>query len=267
VGELREKALFIVRGPKNSGKTTFLEALRAMMGDYALSADFEKTFGQMQRNGGASPELARLAGARLVLCSEIEPGTKVSQHLVKRVTGGDPLTARHLFKGYFDFRPQFTLLLVCNDDIRFSLEDDAMWERIKRIPFPFTIPKADQDTRLQTVLRDPEMGGKALLAWAVEGCLLWQREGLMEPQAVIDSTLQYRQELDPLADWFDDCVELEPDAFTSTADLYESYTWWCNNQQEKPIHIKTFGKLFPINRPVAKHRTERARGYRGVRLT
>ena len=117
------------------------------------------------------------------------------------------------------------------------------------------------------MLRDPEMGGKALLAWAVEGCLLWQREGLMEPQAVIDSTLQYRQELDPLADWFDDCVELEPDAFTSTADLYESYTWWCNNQQEKPIHIKTFGKLFPINRPVAKHRTERARGYRGVRLT
>jgi putative DNA primase/helicase len=211
VGELREKALFIVRGPKNSGKSTFLEALRAMMGDYALSADFEKTFGQIQRNGGASPELARLAGARLVVCSEIEPGTKVSQHLVKRVTGGDPLTARHLFKGYFDFRPQFTLLLVCNDDIRFTLEDDAMWERIKRIPFPFTIPKSDQDKGLQTVLQDPKMGGKAVLAWAVQGCLLWQQERLLEPEAVIQSTLAYRQELDPLAEWFGDCIELEPE--------------------------------------------------------
>jgi putative DNA primase/helicase len=209
-----------------------------MLGEYAATADFE-TFLKRHGDGGIRNDVARLAGARLVISIEVDNGKALAEGLLKLLTGGDTVAARFLYRETFEFQPRFKLWLAANDRPRVNADDAAMWRRILQLPFTEVIPEAERDERVKLALRtDPDVQ-KAILAWAVQGCLAWQRRGLDVPQRVRDYTNEYRAENDPIAGWLDDTCELDPLAFTSTADLRASHETWATGNGEQPITTKT----------------------------
>ncbi len=223
-GLTTEEILLLIFGPEATGKSTFLDAVRAIMGDYARTVSSDLLTKKRDTNaGGATPELAGLAGARLAAASEMEQGKELAEALAKNLTGGEPITARHLYAELFDFRPQFKLWLALNHCPKVSADDGAIWRRILRIGFERTVPPERRDKTLKPYLRDPDGGAPAVLAWAVEGCLRWQREGLRVPDAVTRSTAAYRQESDPLAAFFEDCLRFTPHAWALWSDVWRAY--------------------------------------------
>jgi putative DNA primase/helicase len=134
-------------------------------------------------------DLARLAGARMVTAIEANFNRHLDEAKIKGMTGGDPITARVMRQNLFQFVPEFKLWLVANDRPRVRGTDDALWRRVRVIPFEVEIPKEEQDPSLPSRLRAEWPG---ILAWAVRGCLKWQREGLDEPNAVSQATGRWR---------------------------------------------------------------------------
>ena len=154
---------------------------------------------------------------------------------MKQLTGGDVIRARHLYQSSFEFRPQFSLWLVCNHAPVVAQSDDALWRRILRLPFENIIPQNKRDNNLKSILTDPETTGRAVLAWAVKGCVEWYRNGLQIPTSVRQATESYKANSNPLADFVgDDCV-LNAAAYTKVADLRQAYDSWCSENGEKNI--------------------------------
>ncbi len=264
-GDVSEEVLFFVHGPAAAGKSTFLEALKAALGDYATTADFE-AFLARREVGGARNDIARLAGARLVASIEVDEGKRLAEGLIKMLTGGDTITARFLYKEAFEFLPTFKLWLAANHAPKVRDDDEAMWRRILRVPFDQVIPKGERDPAVKKTLRNPAAAGPAILAWAVEGCLAWQHEGLGIPPAVEEATQEYRDEMDPLRDFLEDCCVLAPDAWVLTGDLRHAYESWAREQGE--AHILR-GRQFTDRLKVRGLKAERrhaGRGWRGVGL-
>lgn len=269
-GDTSEEKLFLVYGPEASGKTTFLEALRACLGEYAriIQADLLARQRESKGGGAASPELACLAGARLAAGSEMEQGRELAEALAKNLTGGEPLTARHLYAEMFDFVPQFKLWLALNHCPKVSADDGAIWRRILRIGFTHTVPPEKRDKTLKPYLRDPKGGAAAVLAWAVEGCLRWQREGLAVPEAVAKSTAAYRDESDPLATFFEDCLLFNSLGWSSWTSIWEAY-----NEHSTEMGVAEKYRVSPKrlqerlkHRECVADRRMQGRGWRGVEL-
>jgi putative DNA primase/helicase len=221
-GLTTEEVLFFVHGPTATGKSTFLEAIRATLGDYARRADFE-TFLAKKYQSGPRNDIARLAGSRMVVSLEMTEGRKLAEGLVKQLTGGDTVAARFLHREFFEFRPTFKLWLCANSKPRVRDDDEAMWRRILLIPFEQEIPEEKRDPVIKQILTTDLKAREAILAWAVRGCLEWQERGLDPPQAVRGATTTYRCEMDPLQAWLEECCEIEPEAWTPSRELWESY--------------------------------------------
>lgn len=235
-GDVGEEKLFFVHGPGGSGKSTFLESVKASLGDYAKTADFE-TFVQRNQAGGVRDDVAELAGRRFVVSIEVEQGKKLAQGLVKLLTGGDTVRARFLYQQGFEFLPQFKLWLAANDAPKVNHDDSAMWRRILRIPFDRVIPKENRDPSIKKRLKDVRESGPAILAWAVEGCHRWREEGLGVPTIVEKATEQYRLNMDPLRDFITDCCVLHSSAWITTGKLRSAYEDYCKERGEK--HLMT----------------------------
>jgi len=233
-GNTREEKLFFVCGPTASGKSTFAEAVKAALGDYALTADFE-SFIRRQATGGPRNDIARLDGARIVMSIEVADGQRLAEGLIKMITGGDTVTARLLYQESREFRPRFKLWLFSNTRPRASDDDSALWRRVLLVPFEQTIPEGERDPSVKARLQDPTIGGPAVLSWAVRGCLDWQRDGLQVPDAVRAATTAYRMENDPLADWLEDRCDLKPSAATLFSDLYKDYKQYAEAAGARPI--------------------------------
>ncbi|HOL73180.1 MAG TPA: phage/plasmid primase, P4 family, partial [Bryobacteraceae bacterium] len=239
-GSTAEEKLFFVHGPAAAGKSTFLEAIRATLGDYAKSADFE-TFVQRREAGAVRNDIAELAGRRFVVSIEVDEGKRLAEGLVKLLTGGDTVRARFLYQESFEFLPQFKLWLAANHAPKVKHDDSAMWRRILRIPFEHVIPKEQRDPSIKARLKDLKESGPAILAWAVQGCLLWQKEGLGVPTVVEEATEQYRLDMDPLRDFLADCCVLAPNAWATAKDLRQAYEAYCRDHGEKrPLAPREF---------------------------
>lgn len=221
-GDPSEEVIVFPHGPGATGKSTLLEALKATLGDYALTADFE-AFLKKRGDGGIRTDIARLAGARFVVSIEVDDGKRLAEGLVKTISGGDTVTARHLYQKSFEYHPDFTLWLAANHAPKVNADDDAMWRRILRLPFTNIVPKAARDPQVKATLRNPGIAGAAILAWAVRGCLEWQRDGLGIPQVVENATETYRREMNPFADFVDGCCDISPQAWTATERIWSAY--------------------------------------------
>ena len=178
-GDVSEQCLFILWGTGANGKSTFLNVLQQLFGDYACSASTE-TF--MKKTSEQSNDLARLKGARLVTTSEIEQGKQMSESLIKSITGEDELTARFLYGEYFSFKPTFKIFMATNHKPKIRGADNGIWRRIKMIPFNVTIPPEQRDKKLTEKLIAENAG---ILNWLIQGYAMWKKEGLgEEPKAV-----------------------------------------------------------------------------------
>jgi putative DNA primase/helicase len=234
-GITRERLLAILYGLGKNGKTTLVELLHEVLGDYARNTDVETLL--IKKYQGVGNDVAALKGARFVSAAEVEKGRRLAESKVKQLTGRDTVTARFLFGENFDFRPEFKLWLSTNNKPVIQGTDDAIWDRIRLIPFTqrFDGPKAD--TKLPDKLRG-ELAG--VFAWMVEGCLEWQEHGLEEPKTVTDATKQYREEMDTLASFLDETCVIGPSYRVLAETLYQRYAMWCDKSGERKDPKKAF---------------------------
>lgn len=264
-GSTAEEKLFFVHGPAASGKSTFVESLKATLGDYSSMADFE-TFLERKHAGGPRNDIARLAGARFVASVEVSDGRRLAQGLVKLLTGGDTVAARFLYRESFEFIPQFKLWLAANHTPRVDSGDSAMWRRIARIPFERTIPKHKRDPKVKATLKSDPEARAAILAWAVAGCTAWQCVGLKVPESVEDATEAYRQDQDDLRDFFDECCVIEAGCWTEAARLRKAYAQFCDEMRIKyAIGPKAFAERLRDHGCCQEKRNDR-RGWAGIEM-
>jgi putative DNA primase/helicase len=258
-GSTREQCLFFCWGSGLNGKSVFLDVVLAMLGDYGASARIE-TF--MQRRPGDIPnDLARLAGARFVTVSETSEGARLNESLIKDVTSGDTICARFLHREFFDFKPQFKLWIRGNHKPQIRGTDEGIWRRIHLIPFLVKIPKEEQDKDLVEKLKG-ELPG--ILNWALEGCAAWQAQGLNPPLLVTEATRNYREELDVVGRFLEECCDISKMAETRASDLYKAYTSWCEESREHAASQRTFGEA--LTEKGFERRLSAGVWYRGLAL-
>jgi putative DNA primase/helicase len=234
-----EECFFVLYGVGQNGKSTFVETLSALLGtDYAQQATPDLLMQKKQDRHAT--ELAVLRGARLVASVETGQGKRLNEVLIKSMTGGDRIRANFMHQDTFEFRPEFKVWLSTNHKPVITGTDLGIWRRIRLVPFTYCIPESEKDGSFKTRLREPA-ALSGILNWALEGVLLWQQEGLKPPQAVLDATQAYREEMDVLASWIADCCVVTKWAEASAADLYRSYVQWREQNGERSETQTSFG--------------------------
>ena len=238
-GVIREQILQFMYGTGDNGKSTFSETLAALMGDYFQKAPQELLMRKArQQSNGPSPELARLCGVRLVIAQEVDEKHRLNEAQVKDLTGNDTLTARGLYEDYFEFKPTHKIWMYGNHKPKIVGTDDAIWKRPKLIPFTEKIPKAEQVTDLLENSLIPELPG--ILAWAVRGCLEWQKHGLQVPPEVEAETKKYRNEMDLVTGFLDDRCETGKLSEVRGAELHGAYLQYIEGDKDAHLSARKF---------------------------
>ena len=238
-GDVREQVLLICHGVGSNGKSVFLNILRKLLGALAIQAAPDLLMADKQRRHPT--EQADLFGKRIIVCQETGEGRRFNETLVKQLTGGDGIRARRMHEDFWEFNPTHKLWLSTNHKPEIKGTDHAIWRRIRLIPFnvKFTDdgePRKNPDMEAQLTAELP-----GILAWAVAGCLDWQRHGLQQPQAVKDATAGYQAEMDVLAAWISECCISGKKYEAKAADLYASYSRWCEQSGEHPENQRKWG--------------------------
>lgn len=261
--DVSEQVLFFGYGPGGNGKSTFLTALSAVMGEYATAAPPDL----LVTPKGADPHptsIAKLCGARFVPAIEVEEGRRMAESRVKWLTGADVLTARLMRADFFDFVPTHKLWLGANHKPVITGTDPAVWRRIHLVPFAVSIADVvARDAHFPDKLRAEYPG---ILAWAVRGCLDWQRRGLDPPDAVRTATAAYRRDSDTIGDFLEECCVLEPEATATVASIYAAYVAWAERSGEKSLTKKAFSQRLAERGLPGRRGAGGARFYDGVRL-
>lgn len=222
-GHVSGQCLFLAHGSGANGKTTLLNVVRAVLGDYGAEGAPDLLIAK--RHEQHPTELAMLKGCRFVSTVESRPGRRLDDALVKRLTGGDSLTARFMRRDFFTFTPTHSLWLACNHLPRIADHSAAMWRRLRAVPFGVVVPEGERRPDLDSVLVAEE--GPAILAWIVAGAGEWYRTGLQPPLEVQLATEAYRQAEDHLGRFLETGCVMSPDAAATSSELADAYAAWC----------------------------------------
>ena len=261
-GITNEQCLFVFFGYGANGKTTLLEVLRALLGDYAKQMEYSTLLAS--QCGKIRNDIARIKGARFVSVTEAEDGVKLSDAIIKMLTGNDTITARFLYQEYFEFEPTHKLFLAGNHKPTIEGIDHGIWRRIHLIPFTQTVAPDKRDPDLLSKLM-MELPG--ILNWALAGCLEWRRIGLNPPNAVTNATQEYRKEMDTVEQFINDCCIRKRHAKTTVTSLYNKYTCWCETNGEIPLVVNFFSSQLKAKGFNPKKMSNgKARGYEGLKL-
>ncbi len=179
------------------------------------------------------------------------------------MTGGEPITARFMRQNFFQFEPEFKLWLVANDRPKVRGTDDAFWRRVRVIPLTVEIPTNKRDLDLPKKLQAEWPG---ILAWAVRGCLKWQREGLVQPEIVRTATKGWQQEMDHLKKFIVEQVDIAPGFKIAASLLFDRYKKWCAQHGEQSLKIQDFKAKLQESRDITHTRTKGRSWWRGIKL-
>lgn len=262
-GETKEQSLVFVYGPGGAGKGTAINTIGDILGDYCVTVGMETlTASKHERH---TTELARLRGARLARASETEKGRRWAENRIKNLTGQDVITARFMRQDDFEFRPQFKLTIFGNN--RPSLKDVDSAIRRRFIVLPFDHPPE---------VRDPDLSGRlrrewpGILAWLIQGCLDWQKNGLTYPAVVTQATNEYFEQEDVFGQWLEDCCDVGPRFVDTVESLWNSWSSYAYELGEDPgSKNKTFPETLMQRRfeRVKDTRKIRGVGYAGLRVS
>jgi putative DNA primase/helicase len=262
-GDVTERKMFILHGGGRNGKSTFLNTVRDLLGTYAMRSPNELLIARRgDRNIPA--DVAQLTGIRFTFVSETGELDRLDESKVKDLVSGDELSARLMRENWFTFTPTHKLWAGTNHKPTVRSSDDAIWDRIRLIPFDVRVPEDQVDRSLADALRH-ELPG--ILNWAIRGCLAWQRHGLTAPTAITEATAAYRSTMDTLGQFIaEECVLRELSSETVAA-LYAAYTAWAEANGERPITKKMLTMQL-ADRGVSSKRSGRTNvyTYHGIRL-
>jgi putative DNA primase/helicase len=239
-GDTREQCLFFLHGAGANGKSTFIETLMALLGDYGTSASQNiLCFNKHVRE--PLDEIASLEGSRFVSIAETGE-SHMAEVRIKQLTGGDTVTGKAHYQKATSFRPKFKFWIFGNSKPEIHGVDYAMWRRIKLIPFNVQFSIEEQDSTLKEKLLR-ELPG--ILNWAIEGALAWQAEGRqIPPECVVKATNEYREDEDVLRDFIDEKIEKAKDHSLPHKELYRVYKdWHAEGSSEKPFSSKKLAQM------------------------
>ena len=256
-----QEAIFFLYGEPATGKSTFLETLLAIWGDYSISSSFYAFLTQRGNAGGPREDVTRLNGSRMVLCSEVNRNTTWNAALIKSLSSGDKMTARNPYASYsIEFEPIFKLWLGANYRPKCDYDDEAVFRRFNIVPFNVQIPKEERDRGLKDYFKNDEEARKAVLAWAVSGCLEWVKrseggaDGLQAPEDVSSATNEYQQAMHPLYGFIKNecktgCDEVTGEPFEVTIDAL----WDAFSDLDKHYYTRSIQSLVPSKKSFGKH--------------
>jgi putative DNA primase/helicase len=254
---------FIYGSFGNSGKSTLVNLIREMLGDYGTHTPTETLLTKNYDNA-IPADLARLEGKRMVTAVESNVNRQLDEAKIKAMTGGDPITARHLYKNFTEFSPLFKLWLVANDRPHVRATADAMWRRIRVIPLNVKIPANEVDPNLPDKLKAEWPG---ILCWALEGCRKWRQEGLAEPESVKAASADWRKSVDHVRRFVTETLITGCDLNEAVpaGELHSRFKAWCAHKSERPLSpdkLKArLAETFDLTHARTKHGSE----WRGVR--
>jgi putative DNA primase/helicase len=266
-GSTKERALSVLHGVGKNGKSTLVEVFQDLMGDYSTTTNPDVVM--RHRNGDATAQyaLAELKGVRLVSVSETKRGVELEEATVKQITGNDTIGARAPYGRPFAYRPQFTLWMSTNHKPEIPDGSEAIWDRMRLIPFTQRFDGKKADSKLPDKLRE-ELSG--VLAWAVKGCVEWREHGLGTSAAVDAATAEYRSETDVIERFFQDECEFGPDKRVTRTALFEAWESWCDAEGENPGVRKDFVGVLRergVVKGFGEKRVGNERGWGGIGLT
>lgn len=245
-GHAGDQVFIFNHGTGANGKSTFAEAVGAVYGDYGELLNAESLVGQGQRRGDqATPDFAILPGVRFLRVSELPRGEPLKEALVKTLTGGEPIQARHLNKGFFKFTPVFKAAMSGNDLPEIKGGDHGIWRRIKFISWNVQIPEAERRP-LQEILAEFEAERSGILNWLLEGLAIYTQEGLQTPSEIRASTEYLRDNMDPLGNFIRDCIKPAPGLHEQARTVHQAFVSWCLANSERPWKETAFGRAFPL---------------------
>lgn len=237
-GYTSEQVLFVLYGNGRNGKSVFLDIINEVFGNYSTNIQPQAIMAS-KNNSDASPEIAKLDGARLVTTTEPNEGERFDEGLLKQLTGGDRVSARKLYENEFEFTPQFKLWMATNHKPYVRGRDEGIWRRFIIIPFDKQIPLHEIDRDLTKKLKR-EL--PAIMRWCVDGFLEWQRIGLAEPKIIKEQRDEYRTEMDSIAAFIDECCVVKADEKVKASLLFEAYDSWAKENHQHRMSSTKFGK-------------------------
>lgn len=275
-GSAQEQVIVMLHGGGSNGKSLLMSFMSQMFGDYAKSVPIASLMAQDRKSGGsgASPDLARLPGARYVTASEPEVGERFSETFVKMISGEEAMTVRHLNQGFFEYFPQFKLCISFNNKPSVRAADDGFWRRVLLVPFEQKFVDADKlaenpgaklkNKNLKLELMEEASG---ILNWMVDGYLLWRESGLKVPDKVRAATAEYRSESNQVMQFMQAWCEYGAGHEISSAKLYDAYHLWAKENAYEAYTKTFFGRKVSEDPKVKKTRGADRIYYQGIRLT
>lgn len=236
-GEVREHLFPVLTGTGANGKGTAYGAVTHAMGDYAIVID--PSLLMTRERGAGGPEMMQLFGARLVIGSETEEGKQLDAAMMKRLTGGDQITARNLYQPPVTWEPSHQLVYVTNHKPKVKGNDPAVWRRVRVVPFDVVVPEDQRDPELPERLK---LAADAVLTWAVAGWFAYEDQGGMgEPDAVLRATDAYQTESDAVKRFTLEHCLTGPHFHARSRDLHTAWTRWAESDGADRLNEKDFG--------------------------
>jgi putative DNA primase/helicase len=244
-GGTSEHVVPIAHGRGGNGKSTIVDVISGVLGPYVVHADIESFLISRQASGGgaATPDLARLKGARIVMASESGAGRKLNVSRIKDLAGGEPIVARELYGKPFEFTPHFSIWLSTNEKPDVPGNDFALWRRLRLIPFNVQIPDERRVLGLDQMILHDEAPG--VLNWILDGLWAWQKSGRLPSATAIElATEEYRIENDPIGQWIEAACDVDPSLSDSASGLYGAFKSWFEVAEptKKPMSQTVFGR-------------------------
>src|SRR5699024_2356170 len=259
-GYTKEQVMFVLYGNGRNGKSVFLDILNEVFGTYAMNIKPDAIM-VTKNSSDATPEIAKLDGARLVTTTEPNEGERFDEGLIKQLTGGDRVTARKLYENEFDFTPQFKLWMATNHKPYIRGRDEGIWRRMVIIPFEKQIPLPEIDYDLTKKLKN-ELS--AIMNWCVEGYLEWQKHGLAEPAIIKSQRESYRTEMDSIQAFIEECCALHENATIQAGLFFSAYDEWARENNQHRMSSTKFGR--EISKRFEKETLKGKRFYRGISI-
>lgn len=242
-GSTREQCLFQCSGDGSNGKSVFFDTIYNMLGDYSLNAQVESVLTKSNNSSGnATPDIARMKGARFVRTNEPNQGARFNEGFVKQLTGDSVVTARYLYGSDFEFTPEFKLWIATNYPLEIRGTDKGIKRRMRLIRFDriFEGDNADKDI-VEKIYNELDK----VLGWAIKGCLEYQKEGLESPEAVKNATQSYFEDNDVVEKFINNNIKISTYEKEKASDVFSAYKTWAKNSNEWDGMTQTkFGKEF-----------------------
>ena len=233
-GDVSEELLHFCYGHGKNGKSVMANVIVKIMGDYVQTANFDLL---ALKESGATNDVARLAGARMVMANETRENQRLDDQKLKALVSTEKITARFMYAEFFEFWPQFKIWLRGNYKPIITDSSNGAWRRMRLIPFEYQVPEDKTDYKLEEKLLAEKEG---ILAWMADGCHRWQQERLTAPKRIQDASRIYQDESDMLGEFLEDCCDVGADKSASQKSTFWTYQIWARNNGTHPATQKSF---------------------------